>query len=158
MPAIMMITGVGLSFARLPQYGLPLALAGVAYEACAFTASPQCAFVKLLSVNLSVTIDEYGNLYAGPQISWGKSILPLISIGNSLGAISSGNDPHVPTETEVRDAITGFSISAGSIATGGISWSPFSDARYNTSYYMVGVPEVASVSLSYNFHLYDFSP
>ncbi len=156
-PTIMMLAGAGLSFVGLPQVGLPLALAGAAFEACAFTATPLCAAVKLLSVNVSATIDEYGNLYVGPQISWGKSILPFVAISDYLGTISSGNDSHVPTEAEVRDNLSGISFSAGTIGTGGISYSPFAQT-YNTSYYIDGLPELFSVNANLNFLVYDFSP
>jgi hypothetical protein len=116
-PTIELLSGVGLSYVGLPQVGTPLALAGAAFEACAFTATPLCAVVKLLSVNVSGTVDEYGNLYLGPQISWGKSVLPFVAVSDYLGVISSGNNSHVPTEAETRDTLFGFSISAGSIAT-----------------------------------------
>jgi hypothetical protein len=156
-PTIMMLSGAGLSFVGLPHVGLPLALTGAAFEACAFTATPFCAAVKLLSVNLSGTIDQYGNLYLGPQISWGKSILPFVAVSDYFGVISSGNSSHVPTEAETRDTLSGFSVSAGSIATGGVSYSPLA-STYNTSYYLDGFPEVFSVNVNYNFLVYDFSP
>jgi hypothetical protein len=137
--------------------GVPLALGGATFEACAFTATPLCAGVKLLSVNVSATIDEYGNLYLGPQLSWGKSIFPFVAVSDYYGVISSGNDPHVPTEAEVRDTLSGFSVSAGSIATGGASYSPFA-STYQTSYYLDGFPELFSVNVNYNFLAHDFSP
>ena len=74
-----------------------------------------------------------------------------------LGTISSGNNSHVPTESETRDTLSGFSMSAGSIATGGISYSPLADT-YHTSYYLVGFPEVFSINVNYNFYVHDFSP
>jgi hypothetical protein len=156
-PTIMMLSGAGLSFIGLPEAGAPIALAGAAFEACAFTATPLCAAVKLLSVNISGTLDEYGNLYLGPQISWGKSILPFVALSDYWGVISSGNDSHVPTETETKDTLSGFSVSAGSIATGGVSYSPFAQT-YNTSYYLDGFPEVFSINVNYNFFIHDYSP
>jgi hypothetical protein len=156
-PTIMMLSGAGLSLVGLPQAGLPIALAGATFDACAYTATPLCAAVKLLSVNISGTIDQYGNLYLGPQISWGKSILPFVAISDYFGVISSGNSSHVPTEAETSDTLSGFSISAGSIATGGVSHSPFA-STYNTSYYLDGFPEIFSVNVNYNFLVYDFSP
>lgn len=156
-PTIMMFIGVGLTYFGLPQAGVPLGLSGAAFEACAFTATPLCAAVKLLSVNVSGTIDQYGNLYVGPQISWGKSILPFIAVSDYLGTISSGNDPHIPTEAETRDTLSGFSFSIGSIATGGVSYSPLA-STYQTSYYLDGFPEVFSANANFNFLVYDFSP
>lgn len=156
-PTIMMLLGLGLSYVGLPQAGAPLALSGAVFEVCAFSATPLCAAVKLLSVNISGTIDQYGNLYIGPQISWGKSILPFVAISDYVGVISSGNNPHVPTESETRDTLSGFSVSVGSIATGGVSYSPLA-STYQTTYYLDGFPEVFSVNVNYNFQIYDFSP
>jgi RHS repeat-associated protein len=156
-PTIMVLLGLGLGIAKLPHIGLPVALAGLLFEKCAFTASPVCAAVKLTSLNISATIDSYGNLYIGPQISIGKSILPVVAFSNNIGAIYS-HDQEPPTEAEVRDHLTGFSVSGGTIATGGINYSPFA-TTYNTSYYTVGLPEVISANFNlYNFRVYDFIP
>ena len=156
-PTIMMLSGAGLSFIGFPEAGAPIALAGALFEACAFTATPLCAAVKLLSVNISGTIDEYGNLYLGPQISWGKSILPFVAVSDYWGVISNGNNSQVPTEAQTRDTLSGFSVSAGSIVTGGISYSPLAQT-YNTTYYLDGFPEMFSVNVNYNFFIHDFSP
>ena len=156
-PTIMMLLGAGLTYIGFPQAGLPLGLSGAAFEACAFTVTPLCVAVKLLSVNVSGTIDQYGNLYVGPQISWGKSILPFIAVSDYLGTISSGSDPHIPTEAETRDILSGFSFSIGSIATGGVSYSPLA-STYQTSYYLDGFPEVFSANANINFLVHDFSP
>lgn len=68
-----------------------------------------------------------------------------------------GNNSHVPTEAETRDTLSGISMSAGSIATGGVSYSPLAKT-YKTSYYLDGFPEVFSLNINYNFLIYDFSP
>jgi hypothetical protein len=156
-PTIMMLFGVGFSAVGLPEVGLPLALSGAAFEACAFTATPLCAAVKLLSVNVSGTIDEYGNLYLGPQISWGKSILPFVAVSDYIGFVGNSPLPVVPTETETRDTLSGLSFSIGSIATGGISYSPLA-STFHTSYYIDGVPEIFAVNVNFNFWVHDFSP
>jgi len=83
--------------------------------------------------------------------------LPFVAVSDYFGTISSGNDPHVPTEAETRDTLSGFSVSAGSIGTGGISYSPFAET-YNTSYYLDGFTEIFSVNFNYNFLVHDFSP
>lgn len=156
-PTIMVLLGLGLSIAKLPNVGLPIALAGLVFEKCAFTGSPLCAAVKLTSLNISATIDSYGNLYVGPQISLGKSLLPVVAFSNNIGAIYS-NSQESPTEAEVRDHLTGTSVSVGTIATGGINYSPFA-TTYNTSYYTVGIPELFSANFNlYNFRVFDFTP
>ena len=68
-----------------------------------------------------------------------------------------GNNSHFPTEAETRDTLSGISMSAGSIATGGVSYSPLAKT-YKTSYYLDGFPEVFSLNINYNFLIYDFSP
>ena len=156
-PTIMMLLGSGLSVVGLPEAGLPIALSGAAFEAYAYTATPLCMAVKLSSVNISGTVDQYGNLYVGPQLSWGKSILPFVAVSDYFGVISSGNNPHVPTEDETRDTLSGFSMSIGSIAIGGVSYSPLA-STYQISYYFDGFPEVFSANINYNFWVYDLSP
>ena len=68
-----------------------------------------------------------------------------------------GSTNHTPSELEVQDTLSGVSVSAGSIATGGVSYSPLA-STYKTTYYIDGLPEVFSVNLNYNFRIYDFSP
>jgi hypothetical protein len=150
----MMLLGLGISLFA-PEIGAPLALTGLLLETCAYAGVPGCIAVKTISLNLSITVDSYGNLYAGPQISIGKSLLPLISFSNNMGAIYS-HDQQPPTEAQVRDHLTGFSLSAGTLATGGINYSPLA-SDIKTSFYTVGLPELASANINlYNFRLFDF--
>jgi RHS repeat-associated protein len=65
-PTLMMLSGAVISFFA-PEVGLPVALSGAAFEACAWTATPLCAAVKLASANLALTLDKDGNFYMGPQ-------------------------------------------------------------------------------------------
>jgi hypothetical protein len=154
-PTLMMLSGlVLLPFA--PEIGTPLGLAGAVFEACAFTATPLCAAVKLASLNVVLSYDKDGNFYAGPQFSWGKSILPFGTV-NWNGGIYPTEDGHIPSEAEMEDSIQGFSVSAGTIATGGISYSPFAE-KNQTAYYLVGVPEFFSINVQYNWLLFDFLP
>ena len=151
----MMLLGVGLStFA--PEVGVPIGLAGAVFEVCAFSATPLCAAVKLASLNAVFTLDKDDNFYVGPQISWGKSILPLGAISFNAG-IYPTEDGHVVTEAEMEDSLRGFSISAGTIATGGVSYSPLASEN-RKAYYLVGLPEIFSVNFQYNWLVYDFSP
>jgi hypothetical protein len=154
-PTLMMLAGLGISFFA-PDVGVPLGLAGAAFEVCAFTATPLCAAVKLASVNVVGTIDKGGNIYVGPQLSWGKSILPLGAISFNSG-IYPTKDGHIATEAEMEDSLQGFAASIGTIATGGISYSPFANEN-KTAYYLVGVPEIFSVNVQYNWLIYDISP
>jgi hypothetical protein len=57
----------------------------------------------------------------------------------------------------MEDSLQGFSASAGTIGTGGISYSPFASEN-KTAYYLVGAPEIFSVNIQYNWLVYDFSP
>ena len=131
-------------------------MAGATFEACAFTATPLCAAVKLASANLALTIDKDGNLYMGPQMSWGKSVLPFGSVSLNSGVYLT-QDGHVPTEAEMESSLGGFSMSAGTIGTGGVSYSPTANEN-KTAYYLVGIPELFSVNFQYNWLIYDFSP
>jgi len=158
-PTIMMLAGLGISTIA-PEVGVPLGLTGAVIEACAYTATPLCAAVKLLSVSISGTIDTNGNIYAGPQFSWGKSILPFVSVSDYFGGITEGPGmvpAHNVTEAQMRDTLSGFSVSAGTIATGGISYSPFS-STYKNTYYLDGFPEVGALNINYNFWIYDITP
>ncbi len=124
-------------------------------EMCAFTASFLCMAVKLTSVNVNFTYDYQGNFYFGGQLSVGKSLLPVVSLGIEPGTIFTGNHPL--SGEEMRDALSGFSVSAGSIATGGISYSPFADDN-NTAFYYPIPPELFSVNVTYNIWAHDFTP
>lgn len=155
-PTIMMISGVALTFFGLPQYGVPIALAGLAFEACVVTLTLLCLAVKSSSLNATFTLDEYGNLYIGGQGSIGKSLLPFVSVSYNYGIIQSNNH-HIPTESEVRENLEGISLSIGAIGLNGISYSPTSE-KYKTSFYFVGFPEIISANASYSWHVYDFSP
>jgi RHS repeat-associated protein len=155
-PTLMMLSGLGMSYFA-PEVGVPLGLAGAAFEACAFTATPLCAAVKLTSVNAVFTLDKDGNFYIGPQVSWGKSILPFGAVSFNSG-IYPTEDGHIPTESEMEDSLKGLSFSAGTIATGGLSYSPSAKAN-QVAYYLVGVPEIFSINVfQYNVLVYDFSP
>jgi RHS repeat-associated protein len=132
-PTLMMLSGLGISIFA-PEVGVPIGLAGAAFEACAVTATPLCAAVKLASINAVFTLDQDGNFYVGPQISWGKSILPFGAVSFNAG-IYPTEDGHVPTEREMEDSLKGFSLSAGTIATGGLSYSP--NAKANKVAYSV---------------------
>jgi hypothetical protein len=150
-PAVMILTGAGVSLFQ-PEIGVPVALAGMAFEMCALTASPLCAAVKLASVEAVLTVDRYGNIYLGPQIAWGKSILPIISVGFNAGTVIT-EDKHIVTESELEQNLSGFSVGAGTIATGGLSFSP--GIENPVSYYFVGFPELFSINFSHSWQIYD---
>ena len=155
-PTITMLAGLGISLFA-PEIGVPVLLAGALFEKCAFMASPLCAAVKLASANVVFTLDKDGNFYMGPQLSWGKSILPFGAVSFNAGVFPT-SDGHVPTEAEMEDSLKGWSFSAGTIGTGGISYSPGA-SQNQVAYYLVGAPELFSVNVAqYNVLLYDFTP
>ena len=154
-PTLIALTGLGIAFFS-PEVGVPIGLSGIAFEMCAYTGTPLCAAVKLASINAAFTLDTYGNLYIGPQISWGKSILPVGAASYNMGFYFP-EDGHVPTEIEMEDSLQGFAVSAGTIATGGWSFSPTAKTN-KVAYYIVGFPELFSINFQYNVLVRDFSP
>jgi hypothetical protein len=48
-------------------------------------------------------------------------------------------DHHFAKETETQDFLQGWSLSAGTIATGGKAYSP---ATNTSAYYLLGVPDL----------------
>jgi len=146
-PAIITLAGLGLSTAK-PEIGFPVALAGATFEMCPYAGNPVCAMVKLLSIGGVLTVDKYGNTYAGPQVSWGKSVLPVLAGSVNMGSVVS--DDQV-TRSELEETLSGFSVSVGTIATGGISFSP--GARKPLTYYIVGLPELFSINVQYTMQI-----
>jgi RHS repeat-associated protein len=154
LPTLAMTSGLLLS-AFAPAVGVPLGLGGAAFEMAAYTGNPLAVAVKSMSLGVTGTLDAHGNLYGGPQVSIGKSLLPVISVGVELGTYFRSD--RSLTQTEMRDSLSGPSVSAGSIATGGVNFSPFAKDNRTAVYYPIP-PEVVAASAQFTFWLHDFTP
>jgi hypothetical protein len=146
--------GAGLAVAGWPEAGVPVAIIGAAFEKCAFTGSVPCAFVKGFSIGGVVTIDRYGNIYASPQLSWGKALTPFAGAELDLGTYgdkirSSATD--IPSEEKLGRFLSGTSFSFSSWFGPGRVYSPAADGDRMGS-------QVAFLTslFSANWNLYSF--
>jgi RHS repeat-associated protein len=156
LPTVIMGTGALISLADglVPAFdsvGLPIVLVGALLETCAGTGIPLCVAIKLTSIGGVATVDDYGNVYAGPQLSFGKSVTPFIGGEFDMGFIINGDGRHASEDTTEK-FLSGFSVSGGTIATGGIAYSP---SLNKSAYYMVGLPSLGSINASYTWMIYD---
>jgi hypothetical protein len=73
----------------------------------------------------TVTLDRYGNLYAGLGINYGKS-MESFSASFTGGYIGSPLDAKIPDPVNIQSFLTGWAINGGLGAVGGgaVTYSP----------------------------------
>jgi len=163
-PTIMMVGGLVITPLN-PELGGTIALTGAGMESAAYMGHPLALGLKATSVGASVTIDTYGDIYAGPQLSFGKSLLtPLFgfSVNTQHIITKSGN---YANEQETRDFLTGPSISInsglGPLVTAfsnipsGVTYSPLANNKSSKNGTIIST-SVLSIDFSWNFFLTQF--
>ena len=174
-PSIVMGVGAVVSALGGPEAGVPLALAGAAIEAGAYTGAPPAALIKSTTIGALVTVDSYGQVYAGPQISIGKSAVPIIGLSITSGRILTDDSCHPyvceqlnpkpirpATAAESRSFLEGPSLSVSGLPaplffglTGipnGLTWSPFASNNFAYTSSWVSTA-VASLDVSWTWKL-----
>jgi hypothetical protein len=149
-PTLIMAAGVITSYFN-PSVGVPIGLSGAILEVCPLTGNPLCILAKFSSVGGVATVDKYLNIYAGAQYSFGKSAISPIGVSINPAAIIT-EDGHRAKEDEIERFASGFSVSAGSVLTGGVMYSP---SENRSAGYLVIPPELASANFSFSGMLYD---
>jgi hypothetical protein len=69
--------------------------------------------MNLLSFSGQAVLDRYGNIYVGPGVSLGKTYITPVSGSITLGTLSECERPSKPTEKQLKDFLSGHSITFG---------------------------------------------
>ena len=151
-PTLIMLAGLGTAIVNL-EVGGTIVLVGATLEACPLSGNPLCILAKFSSLGGTLTVDKYLNVYTGPQYSFGKSAITPVGFSINPGNIIT-DDGQPITEIESERFFRGISVSAGSIMTGGVLYSP---GENRSAYYLLvpPAPEIFSANFSLQEMIYD---
>ena len=140
------------------EVALPLALTATVIESGPYTGSPWMFILKSVTFGGSFTVDAYGNTYASPQVSLGKSLTPFAGFSSNSGYLETLTSGKFPTEKQTADFLQGPSISGSvywlpvipaiSPFPSGLTWSPLSnDIKISKTGGFIGT-SVASIDVN----------
>jgi hypothetical protein len=114
-------------------------------------------FGEILAIGGSITLDRYGVVYLGGNISIGKDITAL-SGGYMVGYLGPIPNHELPDYLTLSDSLSGVGINATLGAVGAIGVNKSIDSQYSKrAAYEYGsvLPASAGISIGYQFIIYD---